>query len=417
MNTVVPFLATSAGRASETAAPSLAAFVRDEATRATLAAALGSGWPAATVNLGGVEDAIEHLAHTPSPGILVVDLSDCQEPLGALDHLATMCTPGTFFIALGEVNDVGLYRALRAAGVADYFVKPVTGEALSAALKAARHHGAAADPAKTTASSGQVIAVIGARGGVGATMVAATLAWLFAEAENRRTMLIDLDLHCGSTGLAFDVDPGRGLCEALANPDRLDGLFVASAAAHIGEKLYLLFSEEPFESKIAARPDALELLVKELRRDFQRVVLDLPRTDAGLLHQGIAQADAVVVVTDFSLAGLRDTGRLVGLVKALAPGTRQLLVGNRVGSAKKGELPRAEVEKALGVKLAALIPEDDSAVLRALNAGKPLPKIAAGSKVTAALRTLAASFGAPTPMPNGLFARFLGGSARNASKP
>ncbi|HUC63658.1 MAG TPA: cellulose synthase operon protein YhjQ/BcsQ [Alphaproteobacteria bacterium] len=417
MNTVVPFLATSAGHGPEPAPAGLLAFVRDDATRMALAAALGSEGANATVHLGGVDDAIAHLAGSPPPGILIVDLSGCAEPFLALDQLSDVSLPGTFFIALGDVNDVGFYRALRAGGAAEYFVKPVSADALRAALKAASERGHAAESRKGTESSGQVIAVIGARGGVGATMVAATLAWLFADVEDHRTMLVDLDLHCGSTGLAFDVDPGRGLCEALANPERLDGLFVASAAAHVGDKLYLLASEEPFETKVAARPDALELLVKELRGDFQRVVLDLPRADPNLLRQGIAQANAIVVVTDFSLAGLRDTGRLVALVKAVAPATRQLLVGNRVGGAKKGELPRIDVEKALEVKLAAVIPEDDSAVLRALNTGRPLPKIAANSKVTAALSALAASFGEAAPAPRGLLARLFGGSAGGASRP
>jgi pilus assembly protein CpaE len=416
LNTVVPFLAATPLRNADLASAAPMAFVRDEATRAALAEALGPEGAMASIHLGGVEDAIAHLANVPPPGILIVDLSRSAEPLQMLDRLAGLCLPGTFLIALGEVNDVTFYRALRAAGVADYFVKPVSAEALSAALEAAAHRGSPTGLAKPVSSNCQVIAVIGARGGVGATMVAANLAWLFAEAENHRTMLVDLDLHCGSTGLAFDVDPGRGLCEALANPDRLDGLFVASAAAHVGERLYLLFSEEPFDSKVAARPDALEMLIKELRGDFQRVVLDLPRADPNLLRQGIAQANAILVVTDFSLAGLRDTGRLIGLVKSVAPATRQILVGNRVGGAKKGELPRAEVEKALDAKLATVIPEDDSAVLRALNTGRPLPKIAANSKVTACLSALAASFGDVTPAPTGLLARFFGG-ARGASKP
>jgi pilus assembly protein CpaE len=392
--------------------PALAAFVRDEATRAALAAALGLDWPSATISLGDVEDAIEHLAGDPSPRYLVVDLANVVEPLPALDRLAEVCAPGTFLIALGEINDVGFYRTLRAAGVADYLVKPVTGEALGAALDAARRrHAAASEADKPTAANGRTVIVVGARGGVGATMIGTTLAWLSAEADRRRTVLVDLDLHCGSAGLALDTQPSHGLCEALESPSRIDSLFVASAASSLNERLHLLTSEEPLDLATVVQPGALELLIHELKRSYERVFLDLPRTDVRLLRESFALASDIVVVTDFSLAGLRDTNRLLALAKSLAPTAKRLAVANRVGSAKKGELPRAELEKAIGATFAVVTPEDSAAVARAINTGKPLPVAAPGSRATRQLKLLAGLLGEPAqPERRGLLARLLGGS-------
>src|SRR3546814_3700897 len=72
-------------------------------------------------------------------------------------------------------------------------------------------------------------AVIGARGGVGASSIATSLAWLLAEKENRSTALLDLDVHFGTGAMAFDLEPGRGLADALENPSRIDGLFIERA--------------------------------------------------------------------------------------------------------------------------------------------------------------------------------------------
>jgi len=169
--------------------------------------------------------------------------------------------------------------------------------------------------------------------------------------------------------------------------------------------LSLLASEEPLDHHVEARPGSLELLLKETRRNTDRVVLDVPRHSPDVMRRTLGEASVIVIVTDFSLAGLRDAGRLATLAEEVAPGAKRLIVGNRFGANKKGELSVPEMQKALKTTFAAIIPEDRSAVLHALNSGKPLPKVAPNSKAVAALRTLAQLFDKDTAKPAGLFAR------------
>ena len=383
-------------RAGEMDRPSLAVFVSDEETRDAVSAALGLDWPAATITQGSIDDAIHHVSSDPSARILIVDISGASDPLAALDRLAEVCAPGTFVVALGDINDVGFYRTLRGTGVADYLVKPITAEALGAALQAIRRRSAAPEPEKAghhPQAAGRVFAMVGTRGGVGTTTVATTLAWLFAHEEGRRTMLVDLDIHCGAAALALDAEPGHGLCEALESPSRIDALFLSSAAVSVDEKLSLLCSEEPLDAPTAIRPGAFERLIAELRRDFDRIVMDLPRGNPEALRHGLTEANTIVIVTDFSLLGLRDTDRLMKLAKSAAPSAKVVVVANRVGAAKKGEIPRAEIEKAIATKLTAVIPEDSAVVPQATNTGKPVVQIDGRSKVAVALCQLATSLG------------------------
>jgi len=381
------------------------AFIRDMETRSALVAAFGGRSP--MINIGGIETAIAYLTNDPSPRNLVVDVSGSAYPLEAVDRLADVCRPDTFVLAIGETNDIGFYHALRELGVAEYLVKPVSSESLRAVLTTARRQKSPAERGSPTPPSSQVIAVTGARGGVGATMLATTLAWFFAESARLRTMFVDLDLHFGSSALAFDVQPSRGLRDALTNPDRIDNLFVASASEEISENLCLLSTEEPLDSPITVKPDAVECLVKELRNNFQRVILDVPCRNLSLLRQGLAHANTLIVVSDFSLAGLRDAGRILNLAKDMTPKTNRLVVGNRAGGAK-GEISGDQLEKILGSKLCATIPEDDSAVLNALNTGEPLLRSAPGSKASKALRSFAATFDDRTPAGPSFLSRILG---------
>ena len=404
------------GRAGEADRPSLAAFVADEETHDTVATALGGDWPAATITIGSIDEAIHHIASDPSARILVVDISGAGDPLAALDRLAEVCAPGTFLVVLGDINDVGFYRTLRGTGVADYLVKPFTAEALGAAINAIRRRSTTPEAEKSAAAAtGRIIAVTGARGGVGATTVATTLAWLLAHEGGRRTMLVDLDIHCGGAALALDSEPGHGLCEALESPNRIDSLFVQSAAVSIDDKLSLLCSEEPLDTATAIRPGAFERLAGELRRDFERVVMDLPRGNPEALRHGFAEANTIVIVTDFSLLGLRDADRLAKLAKSAAASAKVLVVANRVGAAKKAEVPRAEIEKTIGTKLAVIISEDSATVPQATNTGKPLVEADPRGKATMALRELAKLLGESKPKGaarQGFVARLMGAAKK-----
>lgn len=388
----------------------LAAFVADDATRMAVAGALGDAWPDASIMIGGVEEAIERLVQTTSIRYLIVDVSGLGEPLRALDRLADVCAPGTYLIVIGEINDVRFYRALRTAGVFDYLVKPVTAESLRAALDVLRQGRAMVGLEKPKEATGHVMAIVGARGGVGTTTVATTLAWLSAEDEKRRTMLLDLDLHYGAVSLCLDVEPSHGLCEALESPDRIDSLFVAASSTVLRDKLHLLCSEAPLESRTMICPGALKRLMVELRRDFERIVIDLPCGDLDLLRDGLMEADTIVIATDFSLAGLRDTHRLSILAKQAAPAARVLAIANRVGISKKGDILRADAEKIIGMPFAAIVPEDSSAVPYATNGGKALPVGAPKSRATGSLKSFMRSLSRPAGTKSaGLLQRLLAG--------
>ena len=398
------------------AVPSAAtiAFVRDEVSVKTLTAALGLVASEASIRHGGIEEAIVALAHDPSPQNLIIDLSGITEPLAALDRLAEVCRPNTRVIALGDTNDIRFYQLLRTAGVAEYLVKPVTSESVRTALDAIQAS-RPEEPAPQLAlvSECEVITVVGTRGGVGATMVAVALAWLSGESEQRHTVLVDLDLNCGSAALALDVEPGHGLAEALANPDRIDGLLLSSATAKLGDHLHLLSSERALDSNQGIEADAVERLMDGLRQGFQRIVLDVPRMDSHILAQALALADTIVIVTDFSLAGVRDGGRLIALAEKTGPKARRLIVGNRMGHAKKDELPRADIEKSLHAKFVVVMPEDGIAVPHALNSGKAVPYASPASKTAMALRELSDALGGKqAALPQGMLSRFLRGGPK-----
>lgn len=196
-----------------------AAFLCDEtACNLMRAACLDLGWPVDRINKGGLRNAVQTLSVSASPSILFVDLSECQDPLRDINALAEVCEPGTIVITGGQVNDVRLYRDLLASGIQDYLLKPFHPDQMREALSHA-HALVFAPRSDDQMARPQVsISIVGAKGGCGASSLAAGLAWSIADQERLSTALLDLDVHFGTSALALDLEPGKGLTDAIENP-------------------------------------------------------------------------------------------------------------------------------------------------------------------------------------------------------
>jgi pilus assembly protein CpaE len=365
----------------------LIAFVGDEETRQVIQSITERHWPRAVLVNGGVATAARHMGEVSSAKMLVLDLADSEDPVGQVRTIRDNCLRETHIIAIGAMNDVNLYRELIALGVDDYLVKPLTSDAFHKALVSATMEVEEEAPKAVKSELGKLALVIGARGGVGATTVAVNLGSLMAREYRRRTVILDLDLKFGTTALTLDLDPGRGLSEALTNPARVDGLFIASAVVPQDDRLFLLAAEEALDGPASVSGAALTLLLNELRQNFDCVIADLPRWMAATEPSVLAGATDIVVVSDLSLSGMRDTLRLNTFLKNTVGLTPKVIV-NRVPKAGKGTLSPVDFAKGIEAPTSAILPEDIKVGLAAAS-GKPFVETPGASKLVQALRPVA----------------------------
>lgn len=360
--------------------------------------------PHATVVKGSIRSAIKALGQRRSPKTLIVDVCKCELPLSDINELAEVCEPGVSVIAIGDRNDVGLFRELLNSGVSDYLVKPITPTLVQRALLATADSDTRT---RQTTRLGRLVATVGARGGVGATMVATSMAWSIANRRRRRVALLDLDLQFGSVALSLDLEPTHGLREALENASRIDGLYIERSMVQHSESLFVLSSEEELDDNMPRDPDAVSALVAELRNKFHYVVVDMPKSIGAENYPILKDATHLVVVTDLSLAGMRDTLRLTQLGIQGNAACQVIIVANRVGEYKEGEIAFSEFEKAIGRKIDLRISFDAKHVSAAMNIGKPVPSHSkiVGESIELLLDTLS---GVVSNKKGGVFSRLWG---------
>ncbi len=367
-----------------------AAYVCDEASAEALRPIAGDmGWSIDKVYKGGLRNAVQSLSVSASPQILFVDLAESGDPLNDINALAEVCEPGTVVIAAGQVNDVRLYRDLIASGIQDYLLKPLQPDALRESLGHAHAMLNAPKPIEASLDRPHsAIAVIGTRGGVGASTIATSLAWLVSDKEKRTTALLDLDVHFGTGALTLDLEPGRGLTDAIENPSRIDGLFIERAMVKASEKLAVLSAEAPINTPLMTDGTAFLQLQEEMRAAFEATVVDLPRSMLILYPHLIRDTQSMVVVTELTLAAARDTIRLLSWLKANAPQTQVTVVANRVHAAGQLEISRKDFEGSIERKIDFLIPFDQKLAAQAAKLGKPLAEAGKNSRTIAPIIAL-----------------------------
>ncbi len=379
-----PWSPTRAGAATR---DPFAAYICDENTAEKIRpVCVELGWQIEKINKGGLRNAVQSLSVSASPNILFVDLSESGDPLNDINALAEVCEPGTVVIAAGEVNDVRLYRDLMASGIQDYLLKPFTTDQLRDAI--AHAQAILSGPRNVEASVERphmMTAVIGARGGVGASALSASLAWLMSDTHKWSTAMLDLDIHFGTGALSLDLEPGRGLTDAIDNPSRIDGLFIERAMVRASDKLSILSAEAPINQPMLTDGGAFYQLQEEMRAVFECTVIDMPRAMLVQHPHLMADVRSAVLVTELTLAGARDMIRLLAWLKSNAPQTETLIVANRVGTGTS-EVSRKDFETSIERKIDFVLPLDMKTVCQAAKLGKSVAEVGKSSKLGIGMR-------------------------------
>ncbi len=366
-----------------------AAFVCDEDTLEMLQPVVEEmGWAIDKCNKGGLRNAVQTLSISASPNILLVDLSESGDPLNDINSLAEVCEPGTVVIAMGQVNDVRLYRDLIVSGLQDYLLKPFSPEQLrdvlahaQAVINAPKHDVPQVEKPHVST------AVIGTRGGVGASTIATSMAWLLSQEKERLTALLDLDVHFGTGALSLDLEPGRGLTDAIDNPSRIDGLFIERAMIKANDNLSLLSAEAPIHSPMMTDGTAFFQLQEEFRAAFDCTMIDLPRDMLINYPHILGDVNATVIVTELTLASARDCIRLLSWLKSHAAQSKVYVVANKVQT-NSLEIGRQDFESSIERKIDIMIPYDPKATSQAAKLGQALVESGKSSKASARIADL-----------------------------
>lgn len=361
---------TSAARAQSAArAARFMAFVGDRQTEQTLRNFIfDEALPHTHVGLGGVSEAIAHITKVGrSPRLLLIDLQGSTMPLSDLARLADVCEPSVQVVALGDKNDVALYRGLLGIGVRDYLVKPLTEELLKRTLDL--NDGTVRAVPQTR--RGKAISFVGARGGVGTTTIAVNLARHLADSTHRRIAYVDLNINGGAASSMLGVRSNNGLSEVLQSIERIDAAFVERTMIPIGSRLFLLSCELPYGSPSPFKDGGIERLIDLLTDGFHYVVIDAGSGVGPLSTEAFDNSSRVYMVSDRSVHGAHETVRLAQYVEKRANAPVISFVLNNTIARTQGNVDKDDFIGAVGRSVLLEIGHENKILAIAENVGEP----------------------------------------------
>jgi len=343
------------------------------------------------LNMGGAPAAVEAYKSAPTPNVVVLEAPAGRDALlEQLEQPAQYCDAGTKVVVLGKLNDIVLYRQLIARGVSEYLVAPFgVVDFVQAMSQLFSVQGAK--------PLGRVIAVVGAKGGVGASTVAHNLAWSLASVTEMATIIADFDLAFGTAGLDYNQDPPQGVAEAVFAPERVDAVLVDRLLSKCGDHLSLLAAPATLDRVLDFGEASFDSLVDAMRASTPWVVIDVPHLWSGWARRMLVFADEVVVIASPDLANLRNAKNLIDNVKgARLNDAPPRLVLNGVGMLKRPEIAAAEFAKAVETGPTAVIPHDAKLFGAAANNGQMIAEIEPNGKTAQVFADLASALAGRT---------------------
>jgi pilus assembly protein CpaE len=239
----------------------------------------------------------------------------------------------------------------------------------------------------SAASEGRVVAVMGTKGGVGATVLACQLAASLQETGGR-VALVDLNYPLGDVALHFDVEPTYTLADLARAEEELDATYLHTILKGHESGIQILAAPSLMEDAESIRSLHVERVLPILRSEFDWVIVDVSRSWNEASVQALTLADQILLVSLFDVPTLNHARQHKKLLEGLAlSGLRIRMVGNR--HSKNDAVTVGDFKRVLGSEPDALIPNDFATTTESVNQGRPIGQVARGSAIHKAYRQLA----------------------------
>lgn len=317
--------------------------------------------------------------------LLVLDCTgDGAAQLARLERLAPLY-PGmqTILLAPHDSSQL-LIHALRI-GVREVLTPPVRREDVLAALRRISQRG---DTSGRT--QGKVASFIACKGGSGSTFLATNLGHALAARQNKRVLLIDMNLQFGDAVLyVSDRRPTQTLADLSREIQRADAAFLQSSAVEVLPNYFVIAAPEDPTRAMDVRPPAIDALIRLARANYDFVLIDLGRSLDAVSVQALDLSDHIYPVLQLTLPFIRDAKRLIEVFRSLDyPPQKIRLIVNRMERSR--DLSLRDLEQTLGIKVFATVPNHYETVAASVNQGVPILKLARNSPVAKALQQLSA---------------------------
>jgi pilus assembly protein CpaE len=315
-----------------------------------------------------------------TPDITILNLSPSEENALKLAKLITQKYRETalFVTAPKAMPDV-IIQAMRA-GAREFLTQPFNKdeliEAVHSIIRAKKHK------LEQKSSKGKVIAVHGAKGGVGTTTIATNIASVLSHQQNKDVILVDLNLKLGNSALFFDIKPQYSILDVANNMNKIDLQLLKRTLPMHSSGVRILIGPAQIEEAESVSATHVEQTLSLLRDIFEFIIIDTNSVFDEVNIKGLDEADKILTVSTLDIPSIYNTKRCLDLFQRMGYGNEKvLLILNRYSTFE--EIDVELIEKSLNYPVFWRIPNQSySQILKSINAGIPISMMMPQSKIS-----------------------------------
>lgn len=238
-------------------------------------------------------------------------------------------------------------------------------------------------------AGGDLICILGPKGGTGKTLTASNLAVALA-ARGKRVALVDLDLQFGDLGLVMGLTPERSIFDLVTSGGSLDAEKLGAFMTRHASGVQVLLAPTRPDQASAVTPDFLRDLYAIMRTRFDYVIVDTPPGFTAEVIASVDAAAAVCLIGTLDAPSLKNAKLGAETLELMGyPADRIRVVLNRADS--RVGVSHADVVSVLGRAPDVLVPSSRE-VVRSVNAGEPIMLAGPRSEAAKAFAALATIF-------------------------
>lgn len=356
--------------------------------------ATAMGYTFADVVIGTPGDAAQAImARGVSPAYILLDIASMlpSDIIQQLEQMAEYCDPHTRVVVIGLLNDITLYRELKARGVIEYFTRPVDINNLRAALMTQNPEivGSIHQQPKDECS---IVTFMSAASGDGSSTVALNTAYALAHEFGQPTVIIDMDYQFGMIARNLDQSCQFGIKDIFEYPDRIidSTLIEKMLATHLHEQnLKVIAAPNDLRILPPIKPEVIRSLIATLKSQFKFIIIDLPHIWSPWVAAALGEANHSVIVAQLWLRSVTHSSRMLKSWREIGiDANRTSVVINRSGAKFKEAVTEKDYERVCGIDIKFALANDTKSVVTAENQGKTVMEVG-GSPLAAQFKDLA----------------------------
>lgn len=349
---------------------------------------------ASVVVTGSPLDAAHYMAEQAvNPSHIVLDIGlRGQDILGEIDQLAQHCEPGTRVLAVGDTNDIILYRGLVSRGVIDYLPMPVAiadvVRVLVSVPVAAPKAAVAAAPAPVVQSKVRIISFMSAASGDGASIAALNTAYEISQMSGP-TVLVDMDYQFGMVAKHLNLQNQYGIGDLFDHPEReLDAVLIKRMVANYG-KLHVITAPADLRFMPTVSSDAIRDLISILKQNYENIIFDLPHAWVPWVSSVVQQSTDVVLVAQLWLKSVSHAARMTRVFRDMGIANSAIhMVVNRSGARFKEGIDPKDFARVCGMPVRYFLANDIKTITSAEAAARTVVELGASSELAENITTM-----------------------------